>query len=122
MAGSDYGQGASRAHAALAPRSLGLRVVIAKGFARIHRQNLINFGILPLIFDDPADYDGIEKGAVVRLKNLRRQLRGNQAVTLEAAVSGRSISTHHQLSERQVEIVLTGGLINWMKEHTVVQR
>src|SRR5579862_6932812 len=122
VAGSNYGQGSSREHAALAPRYLGLRVVIAKGFARIHRQNLINFGILPLIFDDPADYDGIEKGVVVRLKNLRRQLRGNQAVTLEAAVNGRSISTHHQLSERQVEIVLTGGLINWMKEHTVVQR
>jgi aconitate hydratase len=122
VAGSNYGQGSSREHAALAPRYLGLRVVIAKGFARIHRQNLINFGILPLIFDDPADYDGIEKGAVVRLKNLRRQLRGNQAVTLEAAVNGRSISTHHQLSERQVEIVLTGGLINWMKQHTVVQR
>jgi len=122
VAGSNYGQGSSREHAALAPRYLGLRVVIAKGFARIHRQNLINFGILPLIFDDPADYDGMEKGAVVRLKNLRRQLSGNQAVTLEAAVNGRSISTHHQLSERQVEIVLTGGLINWMKEHTVVQR
>ncbi len=127
VAGSNYGQGSSREHAALAPRYLGLRVVIAKGFARIHRQNLINFGILPLIFNDPADYDGLEKGSVVRLKNLRRQLHGNQAVALEVATleipaSGRSISARHELSQRQVEIVLTGGLINRIKQQAAVEK
>jgi aconitate hydratase len=62
IAGHNYGQGSSREHAAVAPRNLGLRIVLAKGFARIHRQNLINYGVLPLIFADPADYDRLDKG------------------------------------------------------------
>jgi aconitate hydratase len=120
VAGSNYGQGSSREHAALAPRYLGLRVVVAKGFARIHRQNLINFGVLPLIFRDPADYDSLEKGSVVRVKNLHRQLRGGEIVTFENAATGRPIAARHELSERQVEIVLAGGLINSVKQRTVV--
>jgi aconitate hydratase len=66
VGGRNYGQGSSREHAALAPRSLGLHLVIAKGVARIHWQNLVNFGVLPLIFMDAADYDRLEQGDVIR--------------------------------------------------------
>lgn len=122
VAGSNYGQGSSREHAALAPRYLGLRVVIAKGFARIHRQNLVNFGILPLTFCDPTDYDGLEQGSVVALNNLHRQLRATDVITVENAAAGRRISTRHGLSEREVEVLLAGGLINWVKQRSAVSR
>ncbi len=65
MAGDNYGQGSSREHAAVAPRNLGLRLVLAKGFARIHRQNLVNYGVLPLVFAEPMDYERLEHGDVL---------------------------------------------------------
>ncbi len=111
VAGSNYGQGSSREHAALAPRYLGLRVVIVKGFARIHRQNLVNFGILPLIFRDPADYESLENGAVILLKNLHRQLRGTQVIALEHAATGRPVSTRHLLDSE--EAVPHSGITLW---------
>ena len=122
VAGSNYGQGSSREHAALAPRYLGLRVVIAKSFARIHRQNLINFGILPLMFLDPADYDGIEQGTVILVKNLCRQLRRTSVIAVEIPETGRHISTHCELSKREVQVLLAGGLINWVRQRTTVSR
>ena len=122
VAGSNYGQGSSREHAALAPRHLGLRVVIAKGFARIHRQNLVNFGILPLTFCDPMDYDGFEQGSVVVLKNLHRQLRATEIITVEHTAKKRQIAARHGLSEREVEVLLAGGLINWVKQKSAVSR
>ena len=67
-------QGSSREHAALAPRYLGLRMVLAKEFARIHLQNLVNFGILPMTFSDPAEYERVEQGDVLAVENLRRQV------------------------------------------------
>ena len=75
VAGKNYGQGSSREHAAAAPRYLGLRIVLAKSFARIHRQNLINYGIVPLLFVEPTDYDRLEKGEVLRVGDLRRKLQ-----------------------------------------------
>src|SRR6185312_5588678 len=83
IAGRNYGQGSSREHAAAAPRNLGLRVVLAKGFARIHRQNLVNYGILPLTFVDEADYGRLHKDDVLRAGNLRRKLKDGETITFD---------------------------------------
>lgn len=109
IAGENYGQGSSREHAVIAPRHLGLRAVIAQSFARIHWQNLANFGILALEFDDPADHDGIEAGAEVVLEGIHAALRAGNALT--ARIGGRDIGLHHRLSPRQVDMVLAGGRI-----------
>ncbi len=120
VGGRNYGQGSSREHAALAPRYLGLRVVMAKTFARIHRQNLVNFGVLPLTFEDEADYRKLKQGDVLRLKNLRQQLRDSELVKI---VTGkRSFQTRHGLSRRQVDVLLAGGLINWMRHRLGKQK
>ena len=111
VGGENYGQGSSREHAAIAPRYLGLRVVIAKSFARIHWQNLANFGILPLRFADPGDYDDIGAGDVLRLDGLRGQLQAGDAVTATHVPSGREVRLTHELSGRQVEMMLAGGRI-----------
>jgi aconitase A len=116
LGGSNYGQGSSREHAALGPRFLGLRAVVAKGFARIHAQNLINFGVLPLTFVDPADYLAAELGDVLRLTDLRRALTEGHDLLVENVTRRRSFPVHHFMSPRQVELVLSGGLINWLKE------
>ncbi len=114
VGGDNYGQGSSREHAALAPRYLGLRVVLVRGFARIHEQNLINFGILPLVFTDPAEYDESEAGDVFVLTDLRKRIHQNR-VLIENRNRKRSFEARHRLSARQLEIVLVGGLINWVK-------
>jgi aconitate hydratase len=116
VGGSNYGQGSSREHAALGPQYLGLRVVLAKGFARIHSQNLINFGVLPLTFVDPADYDGIEADDVLRLTDLRRALTEGGELVVENVTHQNKFQLHHTMSQRQVLFLLSGGLINWMKE------
>jgi aconitate hydratase len=111
VAGENYGQGSSREHAVIAPRYLGLRVVIAKSFARIHWQNLANFGILPLQFTDPGDYDRLDQGDVIRLDDLHGQLCAAGPVTATQRDPDRTMTLAHQLSERQVEMVLAGGRI-----------
>jgi aconitate hydratase len=100
IAGSNYGQGSSREHAAVAPRNLGLRLVLAKTFARIHRQNLINYGVLPLVFAEPEDYDRLGKDDVIVVRDLRRALEGGKDITLECKGS---ISTKHDLTATQIE-------------------
>ncbi|KTD26184.1 aconitate hydratase [Legionella maceachernii] len=112
IGGENYGQGSSREHAALAPRYLGLRVVIAKSFARIHWQNLVNFGVLPLVFNNPADYDAIQLNDTVELNEVANQLDRNE---FKIKINGREIEVRHALSERQKEVLMKGGLINWMK-------
>jgi aconitate hydratase len=116
-AGRNYGQGSSREHAALAPRYLGLRIVIAKGFARIHWQNLIDFGVLPLSFEDASEYEREEPGQILLFRRLRQQLRDSREITVENATAGRHFILHHDLSSRQIEMLLSGGLINWAKAH-----
>ncbi len=113
VAGRNYGQGSSREHAAVAPRDLGLRVVLAKGFARIHRQNLINYGVLPLVFVDPKDYDRLHKGDVLHVRDLRRALKSGKEIMLEC---GGPIAARHGLTEKQVDTILAGGLINWHRK------
>ena len=116
VGGRNYGQGSSREHAALGPQYLGLRAVLAKGFARIHSENLINFGVLPLTFVDPADYDGIQPGDVLRLADLRRMLVAGGDLRVENVTRQYQFQMRHHMSPRQVQLVLSGGLINWMKE------
>ena len=111
VAGKNYGQGSSREHAALAPRFLGVKAVLAKGFARIHGQNLVNFGILPLIFDDPADYDRIEPGAEIEIPGVRDALEAGGPLRARDLTRNRELGLRHELSRRQIEQVLAGGII-----------
>lgn len=116
VGGRNYGQGSSREHAALAPRFLGLRVVLAKSFARIHAQNLANFGVLALGFADPTDYEHIDAGDTIRIAGLKKALAAGAPLNVENTTQGRTFAVTHALSQRQIEYVLQGGLINWMKE------
>ncbi|TDD48152.1 aconitate hydratase [Saccharopolyspora elongata] len=111
IAGQNYGQGSSREHAAITPRYLGLRVVIAKSFARIHWQNLANFGIVPLEFTDPGDYADIGVDDVLRLDDLRSALPSGDEITVRNTTRNRSFRVRHRLSPQQVEAVLAGGVI-----------
>jgi aconitate hydratase len=115
MAGDNYGQGSSREHAAVAPRNLGLRLVLAKGFARIHRQNLVNYGVLPLVFAEPKDYERLEQGDVLIARDLHQTLASGGDVILEVEGKG-AISTRHGLTEKQIAVILEGGLINWRRK------
>ena len=114
VGGDNYGQGSSREHAALAPRYLGVQVKLVKSFARIHKANLINFGIVPLTFADPSDYDKVEQGADMVIPGIREALAsGADKVTVE--VDGVPFLAQVDLSERHREILIAGGLLNWAK-------
>ncbi|MFH1981586.1 MAG: aconitate hydratase [Pseudomonadota bacterium] len=117
VGGNNYGQGSSREHAALAPRFLGLRAVVAKGFARIHAQNLVNFGILPLTFENPADWENIHQDDVLRLEGLRTLLPSSQRLNARNITRNRTYLLSHSLSGRQLRIVMAGGLINDIRRH-----
>ncbi|OBJ86644.1 aconitate hydratase [Mycobacterium asiaticum] len=110
VAGENYGQGSSREHAAIAPRYLGLRVVIAKSFARIHWQNLANYGILAVEFEDPDDYDSVDQDDKLRIQNLDG-LADSDTLQVENVTKDSSFTVRHRLSPRQVKDVLAGGLI-----------
>jgi aconitate hydratase len=116
VGGRNYGQGSSREHAAIAPRYLGLRVAIAKQFARIHWENLVNFGVLPLTFADESDYDSIEQGDTLALSGVPEALQGGRELRLENRTRDTELTLRYELSERQVDVLLKGGLINWMRE------
>ena len=111
---NNYGQGSSRENAALAPRDLGLRVVLARSFARIHWQNLVNFGVLPLSFTDPGDYDRLNQGEMLSFAGVHAALRQGASLSARRADGG-IIALRHALSPRQVEVLLAGGVINWLK-------
>ncbi|HBX24439.1 MAG TPA: aconitate hydratase [Desulfotomaculum sp.] len=110
VGGLNYGQGSSREHAALAPLYLGIKAVLAKTFARIHMQNLVNFGLLPLVFADEADYDDIKQGDRLTIEDLRANLPTN-TVQVRNARSGKTYPVKHTLSGRQIDILLAGGLL-----------
>jgi aconitate hydratase len=113
VGGRNYGQGSSREHAALAPRSLGLHLVIAKGVARIHWQNLVNFGVLPLIFMDAADYDRLAQGDVIRVEGIHAAIKSGPTVPVKNLTRQLTFLARHGLSDRQVDVYMAGGLINW---------
>jgi aconitate hydratase len=115
VAGHNYGQGSSREHAALAPAQLGVRAVIAKSFARIHRRNLIAQGIVPLTFRDEADYDRAQIGQTWRISRLQAIAEGEDEIPVETE-AGEELVVTHDLLPREREIVVAGGLIRYLRE------
>ena len=111
VGGRNYGQGSSREHAALVPRHLGLKLVVAVSYARIHWQNLVNFGVLPLTFADPDDFERLKVGDRLKLDGLRDRLERGRDIEAELATSGRSIGLAHTLSSRQIAMLRDGGII-----------
>jgi aconitate hydratase len=116
VGGSNYGQGSSREHAVLGPRYLGVKVVLAKSFARIHWQNLVNFGIVPLTFINSDDYDKIEQGDELMFKDIRESIQNDSEVEVENKTKGQKFKATHNMSDRQVEMILKGSLINIFRE------
>ena len=116
VAGSNYGQGSSREHAALAPMYLGIKAVVAKSFARIHRANLINFGIIPFTFVNEADYDNIDEMDELKLTNLHN-LQVNVPVTIENLTKGTTYEVTHNLSALDIETILAGGTLNLIRKN-----
>lgn len=122
VGGENYGQGSSREHAALAPRYLGLHLVIAKGFARIHWQNLVNFGILPLTFRFSEDYDKINQDDIINIENVLDQLKPGSIISAKISSREYELELLHNLSIRQIEILKVGGLINWVKNKVMKRK
>ena len=114
VGGGNYGQGSSREHAALAPMHLGVSIVLAKSFARIHRANLINFGIVPAILKD-TDYDALQQGARLRVPRLRVALEKRQPLEIVDVAAGRTFTATLDLTEREAKILLAGGLLNFTR-------
>jgi aconitate hydratase len=115
VGGSNYGQGSSREHAALAPRYLGVRAVLVKSFARIHFQNLVNFGILPLVFVNPGDFERISQGDRLVVKNARDTMKSDKVVMIHNKTRDHYYTAKHNMTDRQVGILLAGGLINLLR-------
>ncbi len=116
VGGESYGQGSSREHAALCPMFLGIKAVLAKSIERIHTANLINFGILPLTFVDKNDYDLIEQGDSIEIKNVRDSLSKKQDIILVNKTKDKKIPVCYSLSDRQINIILEGGLLNYTRK------
>jgi aconitate hydratase len=112
VAGESYGQGSSREHAALCPMYLGVKAVIAKSIERIHLANLINFGIVPFMFETAADYDGVDAGDPLKIENLRDVIEGDGRAEVNNGRTGSSFFVRAGLSARQKDILLKGGLLN----------
>jgi len=117
IGGENYGQGSSREHAAIAPMFLGIQAVIVKSFARIHRSNLINFGILPLQFENTDDYNKLEKGDRFLIKDLSATLSGPQKYVIENTTQGYTFTVVSTLNDREKEIIKAGGLLPYTRAH-----
>lgn len=117
VGGANYGQGSSREHAALAPLYLGVKAVLVKSFARIHRSNLINAGILPLTFENEADYDKISQGDLLSMPGVKACVENGQDIIIENKTTGDKITAKCELTERTKAIILAGGLLNYTKEN-----
>ena len=116
VGGENYGQGSSREHAALAPMYLGIKAALVKSFARIHRENLINFGILPLTFVNPADYDSVNQDDVLEISNAHAAIgSGKLKITILNKTKDKEFKVRHDLTSRQIEIMLNGGMLNYIK-------
>ncbi len=117
VGGSNYGQGSSREHAALAPMYLGVRAVLTRSFARIHRTNLINFGILPLVFENPADYERVAANDRLRIEAVHDQVQGGSLVRVKNLTKNVEFPTRHNLSSRERDVLVAGGLLNYTRLH-----
>lgn len=120
IGGYNYGQGSSREHAALAPRYLGLRAVIVKDFARIHWQNLVNFGVLPLTFVNEEDYELLKQHDVLQFRDIHEQIQRKNEFSVTLKEKNQEIPVRHTLSKRQIDVLLKGGVINWVKQRNSV--
>ena len=118
VGGANYGQGSSREHAALAPLYLGVQAVLVKSFARIHRSNLINAGILPLTFADEADYDAISQGDVLSMPDVKDCIENGKDIVITNQTTGKKIVAECPLTERTRAIILAGGLLNYTRENS----
>lgn len=118
VGGVNYGQGSSREHAALAPLYLGVKAVLVKSFARIHRSNLINAGILPLTFVNEADYDSISEGDELAIPDVKKLIMNGSELTVINKTTGKEIPVLCELSDRTRDIILAGGLLNYTKENS----
>lgn len=118
IGGENYGQGSSREHAALVPLYLGIKAVIAKSFARIHAANLVNAGIVPLIFQNPADYDRIDQFDELELPGIRREIEAGTEIVLINRTKNESYSLTAPLSDRSAKMILSGGLLNYTRENS----
>lgn len=119
VGGENYGQGSSREHAAIAPMYLGIKAVIAKSFARIHRANLINFGIMPLIFTNPEDYEKVERGDILKLNGLIEAIREKQEYEVINLSKNNSFKVYSNLNERERELLLSGGLLPYVRKKVI---
>lgn len=117
IGGANYGQGSSREHAALVPLYLGIKAVVAKSFARIHCANLINAGIIPLTFADESDYDKITQGDMLVLPDIRNRIEKGEEVTLKNTTTGEEYKLCYEFSQRQKDMLLAGGLLNYTREN-----
>jgi aconitate hydratase len=115
IGGENYGQGSSREHAAIAPMFLGIQAVIVKSFARIHRSNLINFGILPLLFRNAEDYDRVEKGDCLVIENLYTAMDSRQTYEIRNETKGYSFTAISALNERERDVMRKGGLLPYTR-------
>ena len=118
VGGENYGQGSSREHAAIAPMFLGIQAVLVKSFARIHRSNLINFGILPLQFENPGDYDRLGNGDRLILKDLNATVNTTQKYVIENATQGYTFTVISSLNDREKELIKKGGLLPYTRANS----
>jgi aconitate hydratase len=112
VGGNNYGQGSSREHAAISPRYLGVKAVIVKSYARIHRKNLCNFGILPLTFVNPSDHDKISQEDIIEIKDVRKHIEKDNEFEVFNKTKNESYKVAHSLTQRERDSILAGSLIN----------
>jgi len=117
IGGINYGQGSSREHAALAPMYLGIKAVIAKSFARIHRANLVNFGIMPFTFENENDYNLIDQGDTIELPDIKNRLKSGGKIVVNNLTKNKEINIRHTLTAREIDILCAGGLLNYQAQH-----
>ena len=117
IGGANYGQGSSREHAALAPLHLGVKAVITKSFARIHKANLVNAGILPLTFENEEDYERVLMGDELVIEDLRAQVKNGNIIKITDKTAGIEFNAVLDVSDRQKDILLCGGLLDYTKHH-----
>jgi aconitate hydratase len=121
VGGENYGQGSSREHAAINPMYLGVKAVIAKSLARLHKGNLINHGVIPMQFDDPADYDMISQGDELEIDDLRNQIAADK-VTVHDRTTGKDFTCHLSLTQEEKEVVLAGGRLRYVRSKAAERR
>lgn len=119
VGGENYGQGSSREHAALAPMYLGVKAVIVKSFARIHKANLVNFGIMPLTFKDPSDYENISKNDVIYFPSFADDIKNGSLIKAVNKTTGKEMIFTHDLAKTAAEVLLAGGMLNYTRGKTV---